>query len=127
MPLTIFFDSQCPLCVDEMRRLKQRDHKQDIHLVDLYDEAALEHYPNIDAQHASRILHAITDDGTLLLGLDVTHKAWQLVGLGYLTAPLRWPLIKPIADYCYLGFAKHRYTISRWLTGKTRCERCRLP
>ena len=57
--------------------------------------------------------------------LDVTHEAWKAVGVGWLYAPLRWPLIRHVADAFYNVFAKHRYTISYLLTGKKRqCDRC---
>lgn len=47
------------------------------------------------------------------------------MGVGWLYAPLRWPGIRIIADWGYLKFAKHRYTISYLLTGKKRtCDRC---
>ncbi|MGP8308639.1 thiol-disulfide oxidoreductase DCC family protein [Vibrio sp. YIC-376] len=119
--LTIFFDGTCPLCAKEMRALKQQDTHQHIRTVDIYSDDFL-HYPQIDAAHANTILHAIDDNGTLLLGLDVTYRAWQLVGRGWLYAPLRWSLIKPVADWLYLRFANNRYRISYWLTGRSRCS-----
>ncbi|MDF5119601.1 DUF393 domain-containing protein, partial [Vibrio parahaemolyticus] len=50
------------------------------------------------------------------------HRAWQLVGRGWLYAPLRWRLVKPVADWLYLKFAKNRYRVSYWLTGTSRCN-----
>jgi predicted DCC family thiol-disulfide oxidoreductase YuxK len=119
--LTIFFDGTCPLCAKEMRALKQRDTHQHIRTVDIYSDD-FSHYSQIDAARANTILHALDDNDTLLLGLDVTYRAWQLVGRGWLYAPLRWPLIKPIADWFYLRFANNRYRISYWLTGRSRCS-----
>ena len=65
---------------------------------------------------------AIDENGNVFTGLDVTHKAWSLVGVGWLYAPLRWPVISTIADIGYKIFAKHRYQISYLLTGKKRSE-----
>lgn len=119
--LTIFYDGTCPICAREMQALKQRDKENLIKLVDIYsDEFSL--YPHIDANKASTILHALDQDQKLLLGLDVTHRAWQLVGKGWLYAPLRWPGIKLLADWCYIKFANNRYTISKWLTGRRKCD-----
>ncbi|MCF2858322.1 DUF393 domain-containing protein [Pseudoalteromonas sp. SMS1] len=119
--LTIFYDGTCPLCVKEMAALTRKDKKGSIKTVDIYSEE-FARYPNIDPNKANTILHALNKDGDLLLGLDVTHKAWQLVGMGWLYAPLRWPVLRPVADKLYLVFAKNRYRISYWLTGKSRCE-----
>ncbi|GGA83564.1 redox protein [Neiella marina] len=126
--LTVFYDGTCPLCVKEMNALARYDKKQQIKTVDLYsDEFA--NYPQIDQQKADRVLHAIDDEQQLLLGLDVTHRAWQLVGKGWMYAPLRWKWIKPLADRCYLYFANNRYEISMWLTGSARCNKdsCSAP
>ncbi|EPN4954593.1 thiol-disulfide oxidoreductase DCC family protein [Vibrio diabolicus] len=119
--LTIFYDGTCPQCAKEMHALKRRDVKQAIKIVDIYSDEFSD-YPQIDAQKANTILHALNDNNELILGLDVTHRAWQLVGRGWLYAPLRWPLLKPIADWLYLRFANNRYRVSYWLTGNSRCN-----
>ncbi len=119
--LTIFYDGTCPLCAKEMKALTKRDTHQHIRIVDIYSEAFSD-YPQIDAAKANTILHALDDYGNLLLGLDVTYRAWHLVGKGWLYAPLRWPLIRPVADWLYLRFANNRYRISYWLTGTSRCD-----
>ncbi|USD51572.1 DUF393 domain-containing protein [Vibrio sp. SCSIO 43153] len=119
--LTVFYDGTCPLCAKEMNALKQRDTKQQIKTVDIYSDAFAD-YPQIDPEQANTILHALNEKDELLLGLDVTHRAWQLVGRGWLYAPLRWRIIKPVADWLYLKFASNRYRVSYLLTGRSRCN-----
>ena len=119
--LTVFYDGTCPLCAKEMNALKQRDTKQKIKTVDIYSDAFAD-YPQIDSEQANTILHALNEKDELLLGLDVTHRAWQLVGRGWLYAPLRWRIIKPVADWLYLKFASNRYRVSYLLTGRSRCN-----
>ncbi|MEZ9230725.1 thiol-disulfide oxidoreductase DCC family protein [Vibrio amylolyticus] len=119
--LTIFYDGTCPLCSKEMAALKKQDKKGRIKLVDIYSDEFAQ-YPQINADAANTVLHAIDSTGQLILGLDVTYKAWDLVGKGWIYAPLRWPLIKPLADWCYLRFARNRYRVSYWLTGVSRCD-----
>lgn len=121
--LTIFYDGFCPLCVREMAQLRRYDPTgQNITLVDIQHPEFQHQYPQIDMTEASRILLALTADGQILRGLDSTHAAWSAVGKGYRTAFLRWPLVRWLADRCYLWFAKHRYQISYWLTGQARCQ-----
>ena len=119
--LTIFYDGTCPLCAKEMNALKKHDKQNLLQTVDIYSEE-FSAYPEIDAEAANNILHAINHNGQLLLGLDVTYKAWQLVGRGWIYAPLRWKLVKPLADSLYLKFARNRYKVSFWLTGTSRCD-----
>lgn len=124
--LTIFYDGQCPLCVREMKQLKRLDQHNQIAFEDILADDFRERFPQIPVPEANRILHGINEHGEMLYGLDVTHAAWSLVGRGWLTAPLRWPLIRWVADKIYLYFARNRYTISKIFTGKARCERCSL-
>ncbi|MEQ9568422.1 MAG: thiol-disulfide oxidoreductase DCC family protein [Porticoccaceae bacterium] len=125
MSLTVFYDGSCPICVKEMNQLKHWDVNSQLHLVDVLNEQIKEKYPHIDPVEAMRILHAETDDGKLLLGLDANVAAWQQVNRKSWLAILRWPLIKPLADMAYLFFARNRYTISRIFTGES-CNKCRI-
>lgn len=106
----------------------KRDPDDRIELVDLNAEHFSVRFGYIDKDYANTILHGETASGEILLGLDVTCKARGLTGTRPWVQVLRLPLIKPIADWCYLRFAKHRYRISYLLTGKARCDnQCQLP
>ncbi|RTE86928.1 thiol-disulfide oxidoreductase DCC family protein [Aliidiomarina sp. B3213] len=123
--LIIFYDGQCPLCVREMTQLKLKDEAQRIQFEDILATDFSERFPRVNINDANRILHGL-ENGEMLYGLDVTHRAWSLVGKGWMTAPLRWPLLRWFADKAYMFFARHRYTFSKIFTGKARCERCQL-
>ena len=71
-------------------------------------------YPDINTDAAMKILHGFYQ-GKTLLALDVTHRAWTLVGKGILVAPLQFPIIKQLAHGCYLLVAKYRQPISHYL------------
>lgn len=124
--LKIFYDGGCPLCLSEMKHLMKLDQQQKIDLVDINQESFQAKYPDINRAKADRILHGQLVNGKILLGLDVTYKAWNLVGKGKWIAIIRWPIIRIFADFAYLQFARHRHFLSRLLTGKERCESCSL-
>ena len=124
--LKIFYDGGCPLCLAEMKHLFKLDQQKKIELVDIHQDEFENKYPHIIREEADKILHGELADGTILLGLDVTHKAWSLVGKGKWTAILRLPFVSFIADFAYLQFARHRHFLSRLITGKERCESCSL-
>lgn len=127
MAFTIFYDSHCPLCAKEMTSLKKYDKQNNLRFVDIMHEDFTTSYPELDWSALNERIHGMCDDGTILVGLDATHRAWNEVGKGWLYAPLRWPIIRFFADKLYLVFAKNRYSISFWLTGEKRCdERCEL-
>lgn len=113
-----------------MRQLKKRDMSQKLIFKDINDSGFAEEFPAISPQHALTKLHGyLFQSGRedLLTGLDVTYHAWRIVGRGWLIAPLRWPVIRWFSDKIYLWFARNRFTISKLLTGQSRCETCKLP
>lgn len=124
--LTIFYDSQCPLCMAEMIQLKELDKHKKINFADLHAEDFNNIYPYIDQSKANRVLHGELPSGEIILGLDVTCKAWSLVGKHRWLAILRWPLIRFFADMVYKLFARYRNTISYLLTGNKACKQCSL-
>ena len=124
--LIIFYDGGCPLCVSEMRHLSKLDTESVISLENIHADDFSERFPHIDQQRADQILHGQLANGEAIYALDVTYAAWSLVGKRHWVALLRWPIIKQIADYSYLFFAKYRSTISRLLTGSERCEMCAI-
>jgi len=118
--LSIFYDGTCPLCTKEMDALRAYDQGAALVLVDIHS-AAFADYPNIDLTEAMTILHAIDNDGVVLLGLDANAAAWRTVGKKPWVQCLRWPVIRWFADYAYLWFARNRYRLSWLLTGQSRC------
>ncbi len=122
MAFTIFYDGDCPLCEKEIRQLKKYNTKGNLSFVDIMQDDFSHRYPNLNWQALNDRIHGMCEDGTMLIGLDATHRAFSEVGKGWIYAPLRWPVIRVVADKAYLIFAKNRHQISYWLTGKKRCE-----
>jgi predicted DCC family thiol-disulfide oxidoreductase YuxK len=112
--LTIFYDGNCPLCNLEMQKLKQCDTNELIILINLHQPGFSTQFPHINIENAMKMLHA-EYQGKVLLALDVTHRAWTLVGRKTLAAPLQWPIIKQLAHCTYLILAKYRHPISNFL------------
>jgi predicted DCC family thiol-disulfide oxidoreductase YuxK len=106
----------------EMLHLSKLDSQKKIGFVDIHNAVEMKRYTDINQTLANTILHGKLPSGEVIFGLDVTHKAWQLVGKGYLTLLIRLPVIGYFADKVYLMFARQRYRISLYLTGKPRCD-----
>ena len=94
MILTIYYDGHCPLCMKEIQLLKRHDNKKYIKFVDLHNDNFSKYYPQINSSEALQILHGQLNSGELLMGLDVTCKAWSLVGKHKWLVILRWPIIR---------------------------------
>ena len=104
-PDVLYFDGSCPLCQREMSHLaKMKSDKlvlQDIHALEAGTGA-----PSKEALLKS--LHLRQGD-RWVVGIDANIAAWQYTRIGMLWRWLRWPLIKPIASWCYGIWARKRY------------------
>lgn len=134
--LTVLYDGGCPLCVREVRFLQQRDlnHNGNNPQLGFVDIDALDYNPSqwagIDYREAMGRIHAVAADGTVLRDVTVFQRAYELVGLGWLYAPTRWPLIGPLADAAYGIWARWRLVLTRRPSLEQLCDartgRCRL-
>ena len=120
--LTLFYDGRCPLCVAEMTRLASLDQAAELAFENINAADFSRRFPAIDPVAANRVLHGWDENQQLLLGLDVSCQAWQIVGHHRWMAALRWPLLRPLADLGYRFFARHRYFFSRLFSGQARCD-----
>lgn len=128
--LTLLFDGGCPLCVREVRFLERRDRRQRIRFVDIdapdYNPVA---HGGIGYREAMGRIHAVAADGTVLQDVAVFREAYRLIGLGWLYAPTRWPLIGAVVDRIYSVWAARRLQLTGRPDLDTLCsdrERCQL-
>jgi predicted DCC family thiol-disulfide oxidoreductase YuxK len=112
--IKVLYDGDCPLCKREIAFLKRRDKRGAIAAEDIaaagFDPAryGLDH-----ASVMSRI-HGVLPDGTVIEGVEVFRRLYTAIGLGWLVAPTRWPLLRGLFDRAYRVFARNRL---RW-TGR---------
>ncbi|MGH1428693.1 MAG: thiol-disulfide oxidoreductase DCC family protein [Arenicella sp.] len=103
MKSTLYYDGNCPICSKEMALLKKLKNSQ-LELVDLWQAEI-----HIPQENLLKILHLRTPEGNWKKGLDANVAAWKHTRIGFLFLPLRWPLIKPIADKIYSRWAEKRF------------------
>jgi predicted DCC family thiol-disulfide oxidoreductase YuxK len=125
--LTLLFDGACPLCLREVETLRRRDQGQGrLAFVDVddpaYDPAR---HGGITYAEAMGRMHAIRADGQVIRDVEVFRQAYALVGLGWLYAPTRWPLLRPLVDAFYGLWARRRLAITGRPSLDTLCrDRC---
>ena len=117
--LVLLFDGGCPICVVEMTRLRALDRRNRLAFVNISAPGFVATAYGATREAMMGRMHVICPRVGLLTGMDALRASYTAVGLGWLLAPTRLPLIRPLADWLYLGFARHRMRISRWL-GLTR-------
>ena len=102
----LYYDGQCPLCAKEIQWLKKYN-------TGLLAFADIHQSPDAPSSTSKtemlQRLHLLTSEGIWVIGLDATVRSWSHTPYGCLLKPLRWPIIKPIADLLYQYWAIKRY------------------
>ncbi len=112
--IKLLYDGECPLCLREVNFLRQRDAGQGrVVFVDIADPAydPAEH-GGIDFETAMGRIHALLPDGTLLKNVEVFRRVYEVVGLGWVYAITKLPLIGALANWLYGLWADRRLALT---------------
>ena len=123
----LFYDGHCPICQKEVTWLRWKNKKGRLDFQDIQDESFdPQVYGKTFADFMAEI-HGLYPDGRLVKGVEVFCAAYRAVGLGWLAAPMRWRLMRPLFERLYGVFARHRLRLGAWF-GKKPCgdDSCRL-
>ena len=116
----VFYDGDCPLCKREINFLRWLDRRNQILFSDIaepdFSDAGLDR----DHDQLMAELHGRLPNGRWITGMEVFRRLYAAVGLGWLFAPTKLPLIRPLFDRLYGIFARNRLK----LTGRCDSE-CR--
>ena len=112
--IKLLYDGACPLCVREVNFLQKRDAGQG--LVAFMDVADLAYDPElhggIDFEAAMGRIHAVLPDGSTMVGVPVFRKVYEVLGMGWVYAITKLPIIGPIADFVYDLWADWRLKLT---------------
>ena len=110
--IKVLYDGECPLCLREIRFLRKRDRAGRISFEDIaapgFDPAAY----GLDRSTVMARIHGVLPDGRVVEGVEVFRRLYEQVGLGWLLAPTRWPLLRPLFDAAYRAFARNRLRLT---------------
>lgn len=115
--LALLYDSGCPLCLKEVNFLRTRVEAQgpppSIKFVDI---ASPVYNPDdnagIDYETGMGLIHGITGDGKVLIGVPVFRAAYDAVGLGWVYSATKLPIVGEAADAVYSVWAKWRLQLT---------------
>jgi len=115
--LKLLYDGDCPLCRRGIAWLKRRDRAGRLAVEDI---TALGFDPGrygLKRDEVMRVLHGVKPDGTVLRGMDAVREACRTVGLGWLVAPTRLPLLRTASNQLYRLFSGCRGALQHWTEG----------
>ncbi|ASC70714.1 hypothetical protein XM38_016590 [Halomicronema hongdechloris C2206] len=121
--IKLLYDGNCPLCMREVNFLRRRDGGRGlVAFVDIAaDDYCPEEHGGIDFETAMGRIHAVRADGTVIKNVEVFRQVYDVLGLGWVYAATRWPLIGPVVDWLYGLWADWRLR----LTGRPDLETIR--
>jgi predicted DCC family thiol-disulfide oxidoreductase YuxK len=97
-----------------VRFLRRRDGERGrLAFVDVAaDDYDASSHGSISYRDAMERIHGLTGTGEVVRDVEVFRRAYALVGLGWLYAPSRWPLLRGIADGLYRLWARWRLRLT---------------
>ena len=111
--LTIFFDGGCPLCRREVDFLQSRNQKGHLGFVDINSsDFSLDLKYGITYKQAMERIHALKIDGSVIKDIKVFQEAYSLIGLGWIYAPTKLPILDKFIEFIYGLWAKYRLKIT---------------
>ena len=114
-PLTLYYESACPLCNAEMSNLMLRNTEGHLRFADVSAPGFADLPAGATMQDLLALIHARTADGRVLKGVEVFRLAYEAVGLGWVSGAMRLPLLRPLAEWAYPVLARNRHRIPRGL------------
>ena len=112
--IELLYDGDCPLCVREVNFLQKKDAGRGlVKFVDIADDAYQPaDHGGIDFETAMGRIHAILPDGTAIKNVEVFRRIYSLLGIGWMYAPTRWPVVGPLVDWLYDVWADWRLQVT---------------
>ncbi|AFZ37446.1 thiol-disulfide oxidoreductase DCC [Stanieria cyanosphaera PCC 7437] len=112
--IKLLYDGECPLCLREVNFLQQRDAGRGI--VAFVDIADRDYTPEanggIDYETAMGRIHAVLPDGTVIKNVEVFRRVYEELGMGWLYAITKLPIIGAVADWLYGIWANWRLKLT---------------
>ncbi len=112
--IKLLYDGECPLCVKEVNFLRAKDGGRG--LVEFVDIAADEYDPaehgGVDFETAMGRIHAVLADGSVIQNVEVFRRVYEVLGMGWIYAITKVPVIGAIADWLYGIWAAWRLRLT---------------
>lgn len=62
----------------------------------------------VDFKTAMGRIHAVLPDDTVIRNVEVFRQIYSILGIGWLYAPTKWPVVGPLVDTLYAFWADRR-------------------
>jgi steroid 5-alpha reductase family enzyme/predicted DCC family thiol-disulfide oxidoreductase YuxK len=109
VPLTVFFDSECPICNREMETLKKRKQTGVVNYACPTSDAELVKITKaFSFADSMKKIHAIDGHGNIITGTEALAAVYSKTDLAILSVLIQAPGFKPFFKVCYAIWARFR-------------------
>jgi len=120
----LLYDGECPFCRREVEWLRRRDRDGNLALEDIADPGFDPAQYGLTREEVASVLHGILPDGRVVRRVEAIRQAYQAVGLGWLVAPTRLPVVRWVLDGMYGVFARNRMSWGSLLGRQCESTKC---
>jgi len=108
--IKLLYDGECPLCLREVNFLQKRDGGRGlVKFVDIADENYQpQENGGVDFETAMGRIHGVLPDGTVVKDIEVFRRVYEALGMGWVYAVTKLPILGAIADWIYGLWADRR-------------------
>jgi predicted DCC family thiol-disulfide oxidoreductase YuxK len=111
-PLTVLFDGGCRLCTRSAQMIQRVFGRDRVALRDFQQSGALDPYPTVTAEAATKKMHVVMPDGRVFAGAEAFARILANVRILGWSAWLYYvPGVRQFADVVYALVAKYRYRL----------------
>jgi predicted DCC family thiol-disulfide oxidoreductase YuxK len=112
--IKLLYDGECPLCMREVNFLQKRDAGRGlVAFVDIAaDDYTAEANGGVDFETAMGRIHAVLPDGTVIQKVEVFRRVYEALGMGWIYAITKLPIIGWLADALYDFWADRRLALT---------------
>ena len=112
--IKLLYDGKCPLCLREVNFLKKRDAGRGlVAFVDIADDNYTpDAHGGVDFETAMGRIHAVLPDGTIIKNVEVFRRVYETLGMGWIYAVTKLPIVGNIVDSLYAIWADWRLTLT---------------
>jgi predicted DCC family thiol-disulfide oxidoreductase YuxK len=112
--IKLLYDGECPLCLREVNFLRKQDAGRGlVAFVDIADENYTpEAHGGVDFETAMGRIHAVMPDGKVIQNVEVFRRVYETLGMGWVYAITKLPVIGAFADMLYGIWADWRLRLT---------------
>jgi predicted DCC family thiol-disulfide oxidoreductase YuxK len=112
--IKLLYDGECPLCLREVNFLQKRDDGRGlVAFVDIADDNYTpQEHGGVDFETAMGRIHAVLPDGTVIKNVEVFRRVYETLGMGWVYAITKLPVIGSVADWLYGIWANWRLALT---------------